>query len=105
MPMIRFLFNLCSASVSVTLGCMVVMFVPAVPPSLQGCMVFPSLAMQNVMACRVFRLLRLGFIEEHQEATSYSVRALDFRIPHSLRFSPTREIESYSDVIVLAPIR
>ncbi|KAK7682604.1 hypothetical protein QCA50_014404 [Cerrena zonata] len=95
------------ASVSVTLACMIIMLAPKVPPVLQGCMIFPGLAIQNMMTCRVFRLLRLGLIEEHLEPISYSAQELNFRTqsPRTLDFARPGETESYSDVVVLTPIR
>ena len=83
------------------------MIMPTVPPVIQGSMVFPSLAIQNTMACRVFRLLKLGLIERPVEFSSNSVDEWRFRSPYSMvprRFFRTQEGESYSDVIVLSPL-
>lgn len=43
---------------------MVLILTPSVPPVLQAMFSIPNVALQNAMACRVFRQLKLGLIRE-----------------------------------------
>ena len=43
---------------------MVVILTPSVPPVLRAMFSIPNVALQNAMACRVFRQLKLGLIRE-----------------------------------------
>ena len=47
-------------SIGVTLTATVVLVIPSIPPVVKCCVTFPGAAVQNSMACRVFRLLRQG---------------------------------------------
>jgi hypothetical protein len=53
------------------------MFLAPVPPVYRATFTVPNIALESVMACRVFRGIKLGFIQENDRATSLakSVRA------------------------------
>ncbi|CAL1702835.1 unnamed protein product [Somion occarium] len=51
-------------SVSVNLLAIALLFVPSIPKGIPAALTVPSVAVQNAMACRVFRLLKLGRIHE-----------------------------------------
>ena len=44
---------------------MVVILTPSVPPIVRAMFTVPNVALQNTMACRVYRLLKLGIILRH----------------------------------------
>lgn len=47
---------------------MAVIMAPSVPPILSGMFSIPNVALQNTMACRVYRLLKLGRISDDPES-------------------------------------
>ena len=51
-------------------------YAPAVPSPLKGLAINPSLAIINIMACRVFRNTRAGSIRESQISTSVVVEEM-----------------------------
>lgn len=54
----------CSVSIGITLMATVILLVPSVPAIIKCCVTFPGAAIQNSMACRVFRLLRQGMLDD-----------------------------------------
>ncbi|THH31593.1 hypothetical protein EUX98_g2588 [Antrodiella citrinella] len=52
------------ATVGMNLVAAVVILTPSVPPVLRAMFSIPNVALQNVMACRVYRQLKLGLIRE-----------------------------------------
>lgn len=59
-----------SVTVSMNIVSMVVILTPSVPPIIRAMFTVPNVALQNVMACRVYRLLKLGLVSD--EPKSYS---------------------------------
>ncbi|CAL1702480.1 unnamed protein product [Somion occarium] len=57
-------------TVGVNIVAMVVILTPSVPPVLRAMFAIPNVALQNAMACRVFRLIKLGMITDKPVAVS-----------------------------------
>ena len=55
-------------TVGLNIVAMVLILVPSVPPVLRAMFSIPNVALQNAMACRVFRQIKLGLLRE-QPAT------------------------------------
>ncbi|KAI0077951.1 hypothetical protein K474DRAFT_1570555, partial [Panus rudis PR-1116 ss-1] len=51
------------ATVGVNIVAMVVILTPSVPPVFRAMFSIPNVALQNAMACRVYRLIKLGLID------------------------------------------
>ena len=58
---------------------MVVILTPSVPPIIRAMFTVPNVALQNTMACRVYRLLKLGVIRDDTEVT---MRSENFKLPY-----------------------
>jgi hypothetical protein len=68
------LMFLCSAAISLDIALVVMIFSPVVPP-LYPCMFFMShLALDSAMACRVFRGIKLGYIQDVDDETALRFR-------------------------------
>ncbi|KAK7689449.1 hypothetical protein QCA50_007241 [Cerrena zonata] len=52
------------ATVSINLVAMILLLSPSLSQVYQGMFTVPNVALQNAMACRVFRLLKLGVISD-----------------------------------------
>ena len=62
---------------------MVVILTPSVPPIIRAMFTVPNVALQNTMACRVYRLLKLGIIRDDTESlTLRSERSDNFKLPY-----------------------
>ena len=48
---------------------------PAIPPVYRTMLSVPNLALENAMACRVYRAVKLGFIKDYQSARENSLRS------------------------------
>ncbi|CAL1707946.1 unnamed protein product [Somion occarium] len=57
----------------------IVLLTSLISPTFQGMLIIPNIALQNAMACRVFRLLKLGLIQEDASIVISSMRSLAFR--------------------------
>ncbi|CAL1717204.1 unnamed protein product [Somion occarium] len=75
------------ASVGVTIFSVVILFVPSIPSVIRGTMTIPGIAIQNAMACRVFRLLRRGAIYEQPPSLPLSDTELHLSIQFAARSS------------------
>lgn len=53
-----------SVTVQMNIVAMVVILTPSVPPVIRAMFSIPNVALQNAMACRVYRQLKLGMIRE-----------------------------------------
>ncbi|CAL1708186.1 unnamed protein product [Somion occarium] len=65
------------ATVGLNILVIILLSTPAIPPAYRAMATVPNLALQNAMACRVFRLLKLGVIPDPSsfpEVISQSVR-------------------------------
>lgn len=67
-----------SVTVSMNIVSMVVILTPSVPPIIHAMFTVPNVALQNVMACRVYRLLKLGLIND--DPKSYSMKSDDVHL-------------------------
>ncbi|CAL1706593.1 unnamed protein product [Somion occarium] len=67
-----------------------VTFLSSVPPSFKGGSTLFSIAIQNIMACKVFRLLRLGLLRDD----THSSRTTRAQQSHSIRFTPGTDYTS-----------
>ncbi|KAJ7434706.1 hypothetical protein FB451DRAFT_1063145 [Mycena latifolia] len=56
------------ATVGLNILTMVMLLDPSLPPVLHAMFAIPNVALENAMACRVFRALRLGFIPPDSES-------------------------------------
>ena len=61
---------------------MVVILTPSVPPIIRAMFTVPNVALRNTMACRVYRLLKLGVIRDDTEVT---MRSENFKLPYISR--------------------
>ncbi|KAG2134037.1 uncharacterized protein EDB93DRAFT_1107416 [Suillus bovinus] len=78
------------ATVGLNVATMIMILVPTAPPVYHAFLSLPNIALENSMACRVFRSIHLGTISS-QPGTSYSsgrapsgIRFVD-RPPHAIR--------------------
>ncbi|CAL1710750.1 unnamed protein product [Somion occarium] len=75
-------------TVVLNLVAMILLLTPSLPLVYQGMMTVPNVALQNAMACRVFRLLKLGIIQDNPTMPTHSSFG---RTGHStLQFPGTR---------------
>ena len=59
---------------------MVVILTPSVPPIIRAMFTVPNVALQNTMACRVYRLLKLGIIRD--DAVPLALCSGSFELPY-----------------------
>ncbi|CAL1707959.1 unnamed protein product [Somion occarium] len=82
-------------TVWVNLTTTIILLTSLISPTSQAMLTIPNLALQNAMACRVFRLLKLGYIREDGSTspTQPNVRTLTFRPPRvpNTTFASTQE--------------
>lgn len=62
---------------------MVVILTPSVPPIIRAMFSIPNIALQNTMACRVYRLLKLGRISDDPE--SFTLRSNSINLPYIVK--------------------
>lgn len=60
-------------TVGMNLVCVICLLAPSVPASYRASLPAPNLALQNVMTCRVFRLLKLGFMHDNPTVIRSSI--------------------------------
>lgn len=58
----------------INIAVLVLLFGPGISPVIRTALSVPSVVLQNAMACKVFRLLKLGLIEEDPTKTISGVR-------------------------------
>ncbi|THH31273.1 hypothetical protein EUX98_g2912 [Antrodiella citrinella] len=68
------------ATVGMNIVAMVLILTPSVPPVLRAMFAIPNAALQNTMACRVYRKLKLGLIKEDSPSLSQSTFSTTNRI-------------------------
>ncbi|CAL1707957.1 unnamed protein product [Somion occarium] len=91
---------------------LITLLMSLISPTFQGMLTIPNIALQNAMACRVFRLLKLGLIREDASIVTPSMGSLAFRStrrPHAT-FATTQEstlgaIGEETEDIALAVLR
>ena len=64
---------------------MAVILTPSIPPIIRAMFTVPNVALQNTMACRVYRLLKLGLIQDDTEPPT--LQSNSFRIPYVVKQS------------------
>ncbi len=82
---------------------MAVILAPSVPPVLRAMFSIPNIALQNAMACRVFRLLKLGLITDagptlftsYHNPHSAGSAAVKFHGERSTQRTQVGDIESF----------
>lgn len=62
---------------------MVVILTPSVPPIIRAMFTVPSVALQNTMACRVYRLLKLDVIRDVFQPST--LQSNNFHLPYILK--------------------
>ncbi|CAL1702823.1 unnamed protein product [Somion occarium] len=79
------------ATVGVNIFVLFTLVTSSFPPALRAVLTMPTVALQNAMACRVYRLLKLGFIEEDPSILRTSLaqayggsRSLHYATGHTL---------------------
>jgi len=80
---------------------------PNIPPAYHAMLSIPNLALENSMACRVFRAVKLGFIKDHESSRlGVSLRSSSARgdSGHELAFkrhtlAESRKIEIGVDIV------
>lgn len=75
------------ATVGLNLIAMVLLLTPSLSLVYQGMFTVPNVALQNAMACRVYRLLKLGIIQENPHAPIHSNSGNQ---PSAVQFPATR---------------
>ena len=63
---------------------MVLILTPSVPPVLRAMFAIPNAALQNAMACRVYRQLKLGLIREDDSSL---MRSSTYSTTNHIRFA------------------
>lgn len=69
----------------------VLILMPGVPPVLRAMFAIPNTALQNAMACRVYRQIKLGLIKEDETSLARSSTmgaANHLRFAHSSKYTP-----------------
>ena len=72
-------------TVGVNLFAVVSLLTATFPPAVRAVLTMPNVALQNAMACRVYRLLKLGFIEE-EPTTIRTSQLPEYEDTESLRY-------------------
>lgn len=77
------------ATVGVNIFCVVVLLKLAFSPAIRATLTMPNVALQNAMVCRVYRLLKMGLIEEDVSVfrTSQPQRFGDFKSGPDVQFA------------------
>ena len=65
MPLIFLTFS--SFAIVANITATTIILIPSVPLVFKGGVIGPAIALQNVLACRVFRLLKLGLLKTNLE--------------------------------------
>lgn len=73
-----------SITIGMNIATMVIIFTPSVPPIIRAMFTMPNVALQNIMSCRVYRLLKLGYVRD--EIGSYSQESGIVRCPHTFQY-------------------
>ena len=87
---------------------MVVILTPSVPPIIRAMFTVPNVALQNTMACRVYRLLKLGIIRD--DTLPLALSSGSFELPYIARRrntfdgSQARRENDHSDITASATI-
>ncbi|KAG2077122.1 hypothetical protein BDR04DRAFT_1067709 [Suillus decipiens] len=72
-------------TVGLNVATMVMILVPSAPPVYHAFLSLPNIALENSMACRVFRAIHLGTIHFPETSRSLS-SSFSFRVPSRMRF-------------------
>lgn len=72
-------------TVGINLFAVVSLLTSTFPPAVRAVLTMPNVALQNAMACRVYRLLKLGFIEE-EPTTIRTSQLPEYEDTESLRY-------------------
>lgn len=87
-------FQLHSATIGMSIAHIAVIFSPSVPPVIKATIPIPNIALQNVMACRVYRQLKLGLISETSTTTLVSASSSSRSTPPASAQLQKRKIAS-----------
>ena len=84
MPLIFLTFS--SFAIVANITATTIILIPSVPLVFKGGVIGPAIALQNVLACRVFRLLKLGLLKTNLEPVISTVpssleRSIRFTVP------------------------
>lgn len=79
------------ATVWVNIAVLVLLFGPRISPVIRTMFSVPSVVLQNAMACKVFRLLKLGLIDEDPMRTISGLqsKSVSDGIRHTSTFAST----------------
>jgi len=82
------------ATAGMNIAAMAVILSPSVPPVLRATLVVPNIALSNVMACRVFRHVKLGLIKDIYTLTTETASTA---ASLSLQFNPDPKDTQYTE--------
>ncbi|KAI0795902.1 hypothetical protein C8Q75DRAFT_351708 [Abortiporus biennis] len=82
------------ATVGLNIVAMVVILTPSVPPVLAAMFTIPNIALQNAMACRVFRQIKLGVLKNPANTTGMPAKSITTPIQFVTMATTTDDTES-----------
>ena len=62
------IYGLCSATIGLSIVFAAMLVSPDIPPIFHSILSVPNLALENAMACRVFRAVKLGFVKDYESS-------------------------------------
>jgi hypothetical protein len=79
-----------SATIGLNIVTCVILLAPNIAPVYQAMLLVPNIALENAMACRVYRAVKLGFIKNPQNTSLFGSTVRSYRTPddsgHELAF-------------------